>query len=685
MGSRSDRTAKRTKRRLRLGLFLSGMVGATWGHASEEKPFHFDFDVAPHLAKAGCAAADCHGGATGRGGFKLSLFATNPRADYRALTEELDGRRIDLREPKKSLLLRKPTRQLKHKGGKVIDEDSEAYRALSAWIAQGAPYARGVPEKVEKLSLVREGDQVKVMAFFLNEEGARRAREVTGMARFESTNERVVSVEGDGKVTEHGSGRAWILAHYGLASARLAISRPFDEKAFLGRATGPQHQFDAVWRATLIGLGLESAPPAPKHQYLRRLALDLVGRPPTLDEIQAFEEDAAATVERLLESKEFVEQWTRHLSEWFEIPPATADLRHTRERNGRLRSRVRTFVTSKEGNLRNFARAWFTEPAKAEFVARFGDPRDRAEFVGRSLLGISLGCARCHNHPQDRWSQADHLQFSALFADARPGKVEGTMNAGTFFLPGDGKPVRPALLSLAGKTVPLDSKQSHGEQLASFLQEDASEAFARNAANRIVGILLGQHLVDAPDDHRLSNPSVHGGVLLHHLAISLEEGEFRLRPFIRYVVDSQLYRASTEPMLKDVEGRDHHVRYWARREARPLEGDAYLRAVAAVLGVPQPQEAAPETPLADQLHRLNGGLLQQWLRSPGNQVDAIFEFQADARKQLEELYLLTLSRPPRKEEQKAFLSVLSKAEDPLVAGRDLALALLLSREFSSVR
>lgn len=127
------------------------------------------------------------------------------------------------------------------------------------------------------------------------------------------------------------------------------------------------------------------------------------------------------------------------------------------------------------------------------------------------------------------------------------------------------------------------------------------------------------------------------------------------------------------------------MQYLARREARPLAGDDYLRAVAAVLGVPMTKIAAPVTPLADHLQRLNGGLLQKWLRTPGNQVDAVFEFQTEPGKQLEELYLLILSRPPRAEEMRAFLPVLAKAEDSLVTGRDLALALLLSREFSSIR
>ncbi len=109
-----------------LALLAPGLVCAG---AKREQPFHFNHDIAPHLARSGCAAAECHGGATGRGGFKLSLFATNGRADFEAIAQDLDGRRVDFSSPRDSLLLLKPTRQMKHRGGKVIEKESDAYRA----------------------------------------------------------------------------------------------------------------------------------------------------------------------------------------------------------------------------------------------------------------------------------------------------------------------------------------------------------------------------------------------------------------------------------------------------------------------------------------------------------------------------------------------------------------------------
>jgi hypothetical protein len=65
---------------------------------------------------SGCAGSNCHGSIRGQRGFKLSLFGYEPSLDYDAITGG-DGRRIDRKEPEKSLLLQKATAQVAHGGG----------------------------------------------------------------------------------------------------------------------------------------------------------------------------------------------------------------------------------------------------------------------------------------------------------------------------------------------------------------------------------------------------------------------------------------------------------------------------------------------------------------------------------------------------------------------------------------
>src|SRR5438132_4110454 len=78
---------------------------------------HFENDILPILSRYGCNSSGCHGKAEGQGGFKLSVFASDPEADYGALVKEGRGRRTFPAQPEESLLLRKGTGRTAHGGG----------------------------------------------------------------------------------------------------------------------------------------------------------------------------------------------------------------------------------------------------------------------------------------------------------------------------------------------------------------------------------------------------------------------------------------------------------------------------------------------------------------------------------------------------------------------------------------
>src|SRR5437588_421865 len=105
-----------------------------------ERPLHFVNDIEPVLTKTGCNAGGCHGKASGQNGFKLSLFAFEPKFDYDALVNEAHGRRVFPAAPEQSLLLLKSIGATVHGGGSRFDEKSESYKLLARWIAQGVPY-----------------------------------------------------------------------------------------------------------------------------------------------------------------------------------------------------------------------------------------------------------------------------------------------------------------------------------------------------------------------------------------------------------------------------------------------------------------------------------------------------------------------------------------------------------------
>lgn len=641
----------------------------------------FRYEIAPIFARHGCAAADCHGGATGRGGFKLSLFATEPRADYEAITRELGARRIDFQHPENSLLLKKPTKTVKHKGGQIFDKSSQAYQQLLQWIESGTPYETAGKDvaSLSALKVSMNHDQLAVMAEFTNGED----RDVSHLAMYESTAPAVADVDEHGAVTRHGPGTAWLLARYSGMSARTRINTPFPGKT-VALNTG-DHPLDQAWAAALQEQNLEPAPEAAAHMLARRLYFDLAGRPPSPDERRTFlaeapNKRAATTSDLLLADDEFVDAFQPHLESWFVQP--------TRNREP---ARVGDALTKNEP-LSNLVGDLFRPGLKLS-----GDPRDQAEFVGANLLGISIGCARCHNHPHDRWTQADHLRFSALFRTRQ--NEDQQLALDPFFVPGEGhRPVKPALLPV-GK-FHQQTGESPDAILTSFILDDRHDLFSRNIANRVFEVLIGKGLVNAPDDHRLSNPPVHGAVL-DVLASHFKNSGYDLRRLVRFIATSKVYALASDPPGAQSLAGDPALKYFARREARPLTRPQFEKAIRSVIGhehsravdkrtgssmMMDPDYSSETTsPLADQLALLNSGVIQSGLASEGNEVEAIFTFSATAEQALEELFILVLSRVPRDEELEQFLPIATKALSNPQARNDLATALLLSREFGSIR
>src|SRR5579863_10347183 len=88
---------------LRLLPAMAALAGAVMHAAGTEVSFRNDVEMV--ISKAGCNLGTCHGNATGKGGFKVSLRGGDLDMDYRALTQDVRGRRINCFEPERSLIL----------------------------------------------------------------------------------------------------------------------------------------------------------------------------------------------------------------------------------------------------------------------------------------------------------------------------------------------------------------------------------------------------------------------------------------------------------------------------------------------------------------------------------------------------------------------------------------------------
>src|ERR1043166_7161003 len=163
-------------------LFILASLGSL--HAATS--VSFVRDVMPILNKAGCTQGTCHGAAKGKNGFKLSLRGYDPRFDYEALLYDLSGRRFNRADPGRSLMLAKPTQEVAHGGGQRFPKDSDYYKTIYAWIAQGVPF--GDPAKDATASI-----QVEPKEVFMTKPGETAAVHVT--ARFADGQTREVTRE----------------------------------------------------------------------------------------------------------------------------------------------------------------------------------------------------------------------------------------------------------------------------------------------------------------------------------------------------------------------------------------------------------------------------------------------------------------------------------------------------------
>src|SRR3954471_9029153 len=93
----------------------------------------FERDIEPILARAGCNAGACHGKARGQNGFALSILAFDKDFDYHAITAEGKGRRVFPAAPDSSLLLKKPSGQVPHGGGRRLPVTDPNFDRLRRW------------------------------------------------------------------------------------------------------------------------------------------------------------------------------------------------------------------------------------------------------------------------------------------------------------------------------------------------------------------------------------------------------------------------------------------------------------------------------------------------------------------------------------------------------------------------
>jgi Protein of unknown function (DUF1549)/Protein of unknown function (DUF1553) len=692
-------------------------------------PTRFLTDVLPMMTKNGCNQGACHGGASGQGGFKLSLRGFDPAADYDQIAKEKLGRRITRADPGASLLLKKATAAVPHGGGQRFRKESEEYRILARWIGQGAPAIEpklavtDVTVYPAERVIAKPGlpQQLQVTAHY--SDGT--TRDVTPWARFSSNDDAVVSVDGvTGLAKAQQGGEAAVMVSYSgfVKVARLIV--PVQEKAPLDYTRLPRANFiDDLVLAKLEQLRIAPSRTATDAEFLRRVYLDVIGALPTPEEARQFLADRgsdkrAKLIDALLERPEFGDYRALKLSDLLRVnsqylSQEGADtfyrwIRNRTHANVPYDALVRELLTARGSGFH-------VGPAN---YYRINDDEDKiAEATSQTFLGVRLNCAKCHNHPFEKWQQKDYYSLAAFFARVgRKGGPEFGENqviirpTGETKHPKTGEVLTPKFLGGPVATIPPDADRR--AVFAAWLTAPENLQFAQVEVNRLWADLFGRGIVDPVDDFRVSNPPSNEA-LLNALAEKFIELKYDVKAMVRLMLNSRAYQYSSEMTPSN----ERDIRHFARAYPKRLPAEALADALDAatgketrygslpmgtravqlpdsrinsylldVFGRPKREivcacERDPQPNLSQMLNLLNGSDLNGRISARDGRLAKLIQANLTDGQIVTELYLATLSRFPTLREWQLTQDRVGKSKDRKTALEDILWALLNSQEF----
>jgi len=526
----------------------------------ETVPLRFRNDVLPILTRAGCNTGKCHGAASGKDGFRLSLFGYDPVGDHYRLTREMSGRRINLADPEACLLVNKAVGEVPHTGGGPLERESKHYRTLLAWLANGAePDPPDTPRPVRTAVFPRrvvfagKGETQKIVVMAQYSDGS--DRDVTDRAVFLSNNDAAATVSEHGLTSATGPGSAFILARFDQFTEGASILvRPAAPYEF---PEVPTHNFiDELVYARWRDMHLLPSHQCSDEEFLRRVTIDLIGLLPTPGQRREFLADADPDkrdrlVDRLLERDEFRDLWVMKWAELLQIRTTNGVSPKGIQLYDRwLRDRVRSGATIDKivQELIPASGGTFENPA-TNYYQTETSPQLLAENVAQAFLGMRIQCAQCHNHPFDRWTMDDYYGFAAFFSQvgykqARDPREITVFNAATGEMkhPLGKRAVPPKFLG--GDVANLSVGEDYRQSLAGWLASPNNPALARHLANVVWAQYFGIGIVEPVDDVRVSNPPSNPQ-LLDELGRRLVQYGFEIKPLVRDICRSRTYQLST--------------------------------------------------------------------------------------------------------------------------------------------
>ena len=677
-------------------------------------PVSLRLDVLPALTKQACNSGACHGSPTGKGGFRLSLRGFDPELDQATLIREAFGRRANPAQPDQSLLLLKPTMQVAHGGGRKLRTSEPAYRVLRDWIAQGCrPDAEGTPtvtkleisvvpdsssplglpqgldgfratpnvaatsssdEAVEplgqaqgrfvaRITSARPTVKLRVSTRATLSDGS--VRDVTELTDFSSTDEQIAMIAADGLVTGKDRGETVVLARFLDQIAVVSLTFLRDVPRFRWSAPVENNVIDTLVFSKLKRLQIGPSELSSDGEFIRRATLDVTGQLPTPAETRAFLADSSASkrqqrIDELLEREAYSEFWALKVADLLQVKASKLSSAGVPKFHQWLVAGVRDNKPFDQFAVELLtARGSSYENPPAAFYRTSTDPNACSEIAAQLFLGIRIQCAKCHNHPYERWTQDNYYGLGAFFSRVRSQPSESGEDV-VVWLAGSGEVTQPRTAQTIAPLLPgagfanIAPQADRRAAFASWLVRSDNPFFAKVAVNRMWGHVMGRGLVEPVDDFRESNPASHPE-LLSALAAEFVKSGFNQKQMLRTILSSRVYQLSSASHEFNV--RDS--KYGSHALARPLSAEQLLDALCQVTDVPekyvglpagtratqlpspdvgndflkvfgQPArngvcecERADEPKLSQALQLINGELITRKLRSPGSRLSRL--------------------------------------------------------------
>jgi hypothetical protein len=560
-------------------------------------------------------------------------------------------------------------------------------------------------------------------------------RDVTHLADFASNEKELAKVDENGVVrVGEVPGEGVIVARYmGLVDvSRVTVPADVVLPDSLYAHLPVNNFIDRLVYERLKKLGIAPSGRCTDEEFIRRATLDVIGELPTPDEIRAFLNDSgldkrARLIDRLLASPLYGDHWANKWGDLLRPNPFRAGVKSVYTLDQWLRESFR-----QNKPFDQFAREILTARGSTHRdgpVVVFRDrrePQDIAPFVSQVFLGVRLECAKCHHHPNEKWSQDDFYELAAYFGPLKrkgqgisapiSGEAEFIgfapgRSAGEVRHPVTGEVMKPKPPD--GPRETLDPKRDPREGLAAWVTRPDNPFFARATVNRVWGELLGRGIVHPVDDFRASNPPTNPA-LLDALARDFVDHGYDLKHLIGTIMRSNVYQLSSIPNEHNARDLRNFSRFYRRRPT----AEVALDSVCELTGVPEalqglapgsravevwnnrldsdfldafgrpnasadpPCERQAESSVVQALHLMNSTRLMGKITNGSGRAAQLAKSQRTPAEIVTELYLAAYSRYPTAEELKiavgAFGAEKATRES---ATEDVMWALINSAEF----